>query len=172
MPRTLRTAAVATLLLTLGACGLDDAEAGVADGLVRPVSDVDLVLSHEDATCVAETWVGQVGTQPFVEDGLVNRNLKVRTGRVRQALAGRFPVSRTTAEGYADGIIDCVDHDALSLERADDVPKPSAEQMDEYADCLRELDDDLWREGLAGVMMGDGSPQLDRARTTCEQELR
>lgn len=172
MPRIPRTAATLVLLLTLGACALSDDEAEVARGLAGPLEEVDLVVSSEVATCVAETWVGEIGTQPFVDDGLANRRLQVRTGATRRALAGTRPVSRTTAEGYADGILECVDVDELSLQHADDRPAPSAEQMDEYADCLRELDDDIWRSGLAAAMMGQTSPELDRARATCELELR
>jgi len=172
MRRTLRTAAATALLVTLGACSLSEDESGVAKGLAQPLGEVDLVVSHAVATCVAETWVGAIGTRPFVDDRLANKRLAVRRGAVRRALAGRLPVSRTTAEGYADGVLDCVDFDELSLERADDRPKPSAEQLDEYADCHREIDDDLWRTGLAATMMGDASSELDRARTACEQELR
>lgn len=172
MRRTLRTAAAAALLVVLAACSLSEEESQIAQGLAQPLGTVDLVLTHDDARCVAETWVGEIGTEPFVEDRLVNARNQVRRGWVRRALEGRFPVSRTTAEGYADGILACVDFDEVSLERRDDQPKPSEEQMDEYADCLRELDDDLWHDGLAATLTGEDSSELDQARSDCEQELR
>lgn len=176
MRRTLRTTASTSLLVLLGtalaACSLTEEESEVAQGLAQPLDAVDLVLTHDDATCVAETWVGEIGTEPFVEDGLVDQELRVRVRAVRRTLAGRRPVSPTTAEGYADSILACVDFDELSLERADDQPRPSEEQMDEYADCLRELDTDLWRDGLAARLQGQDASRLDRARLDCEQELR
>lgn len=176
MRRTLRTAVATTLLVLLGvtlaSCSLSEQESDLAQGLAGPLDAVDLVLTHDDARCVAETWVGEVGTDPFVEDGLANARLRVRRGVVRQVLAGRHPVSQSVAEGYADGILGCVDFDELSLEHADDRPRPSEEQMDEYADCLRELGTDLWHEGLTARLMGENSSRLDSARLDCAEELR
>lgn len=176
MRRNLRTAVATALLVLLGgtlaACSLSEQESDLAQGLAGPLDEVDLVLTHEDATCVAETWVGEIGTDPFVADGLATARLQVRVRALRRALAGRHPVSRTTAEGYADGVLNCVDFDALSLEHEEDQPRPSEEQMDEYADCLRELGTGLWHEGLTARLMGQDSSRLDRARLDCEQELR
>jgi hypothetical protein len=176
MRRTRRTAVVTTLLVTLGvplaACSLSDEESAVAQGLARPLAGVDLVLTQDDATCVAETWVGEVGAEPFVEEGLANARHRVRRGAVRQVLAGRRPVSQALAEGYADGILNCVDFDELSLQHKDRPYQPSEEQMDEYADCLRELGTDVWHDGLAAGLMGRDSSRLDRARRDCARELR
>lgn len=171
MRRTTRAAAAAALALTLGGCALSEQEERLADGLVPALRNAAEPSSEDRAECLAETWVGEVGTRPFVIDGLATEELAVRGGRVRQAVAGRRPVSREVAEGYAEAWLGCVDFDAISLDHADRRPEPSAEDLDDFADCLRELPDDLWRSGLVARLTGGDASGLETAVAECEGHL-
>lgn len=82
--------------------------------------------------------------------------------------------SRDVAEVYAAAWVSCADWDAISL---DEQKKngPSAEQLDEYADCLKEIDDDLWRRAIADRWTGSPGSLDDTALhhdlAGCERQL-
>lgn len=175
-PSVRRGAVAAALVLTLAACGLSDSEEDAADALAGALGgDRASEAAQDSADCVAETWVGETGTDPLVEDGLLTEDLALRPRAVAAVLAGRLTVSRATAEGYAVAWVSCADFDAIALDREADHPDASAEDLDEYADCLKEVDDDLWRAALTAQWVGDTRAgalrDLATERAECEREL-
>jgi hypothetical protein len=163
-----RALLAATLPLALAACGLDADEADAANSLSAALGGED-----EDE-CVAEKWIGQLGTGPLVADGVLNEDLEARRPLVTRLLQGSGTVSEEVAEAYAAAWISCVDLDELALER-NEGSGASAEEIDEYADCLKEIDDDEWRQALADEWSGrsESSASIGLARDLddCEKEV-
>jgi len=175
MRRTRRPAAVALLLLALASCGLDEGEQAAADALAGALGGAGAPQSTQDsAACVAKAWVGEVGTKRLAEDGLLTEDGDARRRAVAQMLAGTRTTFRDVAEGYAAAWVACADYDLISLDEKKD-GGPSDEQLDEYADCLKEVDDDLWRRAITDRWTGgSGSPDetaLQHDLAGCEGEL-
>lgn len=167
-------AAVAALLVLAG-CGLSEEEDDAAGSIEAALTAGETVPEStvESSECVAVKWVGEIGTDPFVEDGLLSPELEVVQPAFTDLLGGRRTTSLPVAEAYAAAWLSCIDFDVLALDRADS--GASDEEMDEFADCLKELDDDLWRQGMADAWTGNtGSPAvlgLQRERDLCESRL-
>lgn len=175
MHHLLRLAAVG-LALALAACSLSDDEQTAADSLSRALLAKDSPKSVEDSVdCVADKWVGEVGTGPLVDDGLLTERFQARVPVIREVLAGRQPVSREVAEGYAAAWLACVDFDAMSLDLEDTHPDASDEDLDEYADCLKQIDRDLWRDAIVARWTRDDAATapaaLSREQSDCRRQL-
>ena len=163
-----RALLVLALPLALASCGLDSDESDAA-------SSLSAALGGEDTDdCVAEKWVGQLGTKPLVADGLLTEELKARRPVLARVENGTRSVSEEVADAYAAAWISCADFDEMALDRKNDTDA-SAEQLDEYADCLKEIDDDEWRQAIADSWSGQTESSatvgLDRDQATCEREL-
>jgi len=157
--------AVLALLLGLTACSLDEDDQRAADSL-KPalVTNGSTEAERDAAGCVADTWVGEVGTDPLVKDELLTRELAARRAAVREVLGGERPVSRKVAAGLARARLECADFDAIALDSEKDHPKASAEDLDEYADCLKEVDQDDWEKSLTAFFTGKEATGLDDFR--------
>lgn len=157
--------AVLSLALGLAACSLDEDDQRAADNLEPALVTNDSTESERDAAgCVAEMWVGEVGTAPLVEDELLTRGLDANRASVREVLDGERAVSRRVAAGLARARLECADFDAISLDLERNHPRASAEDLDEYADCLKELDRDDWEKSLTAFFTGREARGLDGFR--------
>lgn len=173
-PRRLAVAVAAVLAAT--ACSLSDDEQAAADSLAGALVTKSSPQSVEDsAECIADKWVGEVGTDPLEEDGLIDDRNRARAKVVRAAEAGRHRVSGEVAEGYAAAWVACVDFDEMSLDLEKSHTEASEEDLDEYADCLKEIEPDLWRDGIAARWSGDRTSSalvgLNRERADCRRAL-
>jgi hypothetical protein len=155
LPAVLAALLAAGATLLAGCSDLDDDEQRAADNLapalVRPQGGE---AEREASGCVAETWVGEVGTDALVAQKLLAEDLDVRRDQVRALLAGDRTTSRAVAQGLATARLDCADFDAISLDQKRDHPRASAQDLDDYADCLKDLDTDEWRASLVAVYAG------------------
>jgi hypothetical protein len=163
-----RALLVVVLPLALASCGLDSDESDAANSL-------GAALGGEDTDdCVAEKWVGQLGTKPLVDAGVLTEDLEARRPFVARLEKGTRTVPEEVADAYAAAWIACVDLDEMALDRKDDTGA-SAEELDEYADCLKEIDDDEWRQAIAdrwsGLTESSATVGLDRDLDDCESEL-
>ena len=68
------------------------------------------------------------------------------------------------AAGLAAARLACADFDAISLDRKKEHPKASAEELDEYADCLKDVDRDDWEKSLTAFYTGTEATGLDAFR--------
>ena len=153
------------LALLAGGCSLDDDEQTAADSLEPAlVTNTSGEAEREGADCVAETWVGEVGTAPLVKAGMLTRGLEARRTAVREVLAGDKDVPRAVAAGLATARLACADFDAISLDRKREHPRASAEELDEYADCLKEVDRDDWERSLTAFYTGTEATGLEAFR--------
>jgi hypothetical protein len=98
-------------------------------------------------------------------------------GSLAAALGGQEgtrTVSEVVADEYAAAWIACADFDAIALDRKTGTGR-SAEELDEYADCLKEVDDDEWRQAIAdrwtGLTDSSATVGLERDLGRCEEEL-
>ena len=157
--------AAAALVLVAAGCSLDDDEQKAADSLEPAlVTNTSGDAERDSADCVAETWVGEVGTRALVKAGLLTRGLEARRTTVREMLAGDRDVPRAVAAGLAAARLACADFDAISLDRKKEHPKASAEDLDEYADCLKDVDRHDWEKSLTAFYTGTEATGLDAFR--------
>ena len=159
--------ALAAVLLALGlaGCSLDDDEQKAADSLEPAlVTNGAGEAERDSAGCVAETWVGEVGTASLVKAALLTRGLEARRPAVRELIAGERPVSRAVATGLAAARLACADFDAISLDGRKEHPDASAEELDEYADCLKKIDRDDWEKSLVAFYTGRPASGLEDFR--------
>jgi hypothetical protein len=175
MRRFSRPAGLVLLVVALTACGLSTDEQTAASALEGVIGAESAPESVQDsAECVATAWVGELGTKPLVQEGLLTRDLAARPRVVAALLAGQGTTSQAVADAYAAAYISCLDLDALSLDRK--ASGVSAEELDEYADCLKEIDDDVWRQAVSDQWTGNtGSSDettLRRGLDACEAALR
>ena len=171
-----RALLVLVLPLALSACGLDADESDAADSLSAALGVQEAPESAQDsAECVADKWVGQLGTEPLVADGVLTEDLEARRPFLANVQAGTRTVSEEVAEAYAAAWISCADFDAIALDRKTDTGA-SAEELDEYADCLKQIDDDEWRQAVAdqwsGATESSASVGLTRDLADCEKQLK
>jgi hypothetical protein len=162
--------------LALTACSLTDDEQTAADTISSALVTKQSPQSAEDsADCVAEKWVGEVGTGALEEDGVVNDRFRAREDVVREVVAGRQPVSEEVARGYAAAWLACADFDVIALDEEENYPDASDEVLDDYADCLKDIDDDLWRDAITERLAGDPGSSADAGLTRelddCRAEL-
>jgi predicted small lipoprotein YifL len=170
-----RALLVIALLLALASCGLNKDESDAADSIAAVLGGDQASQSTKDsADCVAGKWVGQVGTAPLVADGVLTKDLKARKPFLAAVERGTRTVSEKVADAYAAAWIACADFDAIALDRKSGT-HASAEQLDEYADCLKGVDDDEWRQALAdtwtGLTESSATVGLKRDLAGCEKQL-
>ena len=79
-------------------------------------------------------------------------------------LAGERRVPRPVAAGLATARLACADFDAIALDRKKEHPKASAEELDEYADCLKDIDRDDWERSLTAFYSGKEATGLEAFR--------
>jgi len=176
VPGSPRRLVVVPLVVLLAACSLSADEQTAARNLASVIGDRTAPEStQEAASCVAERWVGEAGTEALEEDGLLRRDLKVRQRAVRRLLAGRGMVSEQTAGAYAAAELSCRDHDVIALDQRASHPGASDEDLDEYADCLKEIDRSTLREAIIATLTGDPDAPVVReaglAEAACSSAL-
>jgi len=170
-----RALLVVALPLTLAACGLDTDESNAASSLAAALGGQEASESTQDsAECVADKWVGQTGIKPLVADGVLTEDLEARRAFLGSVEDGTRTVSEEVADAYAAAWIACADFDAIALDRKAETGA-SAEELDEYADCLKEVDDDEWRQAIADRWAGrtesSATIGLERDLDGCEKHL-
>jgi hypothetical protein len=160
--------------VALASCGLDTDESNAADSLAGALGHDASESTKDSAECVADKWVGQTGTEPLVADGLLTKDLEARRPFLAGVEDGTRTVSEKVAAAYAAAWIACADFDAIALDRKSETDA-SAEELDEYADCLKQIDDDEWRQAIADTWASrtesSSTVGLKRDLDGCEKQL-
>lgn len=157
--RAATAVAVVLACLLLAGCGLDEQEQRVADGVTTALSDGDDATDAQElAQCTAERWVGEAGLEPLRQDGLVSGE-DADEAAVRAAADGQRPVSEPVARAYARARVSCLDYDAASSDVRAALPDASSEVRDDYADCLRQISDDLREDAITKRLQGQGGAE-------------
>jgi hypothetical protein len=129
-------AALCAVLLTLTACGGGDDEAkeNIKDSLLENGGDfAGTELTEEEATCLSDGMVDEIGTDQLQELGLLDEDNNV----VEDAQPD--DLGKEDADALAGTIVDCVDVQELMAEQMG----PMMEQMDkQQQECITEAFDD------------------------------
>jgi hypothetical protein len=129
-------AALCAVLLTLTACGGGDDEAkeNIKESLLENGQDfAGTELTEEEATCLSDGMVDEIGTDQLQEIGLLDEDNNVVEDAQPDDLA------KEDADALADTIVECVDVQELMAEQMG----PMMEQMDEeQQECITDAFDD------------------------------
>jgi hypothetical protein len=159
-----RSLAVTGLVLVTAACGLSDGEQQAADS-VRQALIGHQASDHaiDQADCVSKKWVGEVGTGALTRDGVLNGKLRSDPKRMSEFLTGRLKVSAADAQAYARAYVACQDYDVIAKDAATQHPGASNDQVDDFADCLKDIPVDTRRQAVADGVTGKSQSNARQA---------
>lgn len=142
MTKTLVASVLAVLTLSLAGCGgsSDDAEAAkaISDSIMeeqgKAASDV-FVMKREEADCIGEGFVDNIGTEQLQDYGFLTEDLKTADKM------SDVKMSAEDAQSAADTLFDCADVQQMMSKAMGDVPAEAKECLDEVMteDALRKM---------------------------------
>ena len=152
--------ATAVLVLILGACGGgddDEASKAIADSIMDSNDDT-FQVTQEQADCVGDGFVDEIGTDKIVEYGILTEENKAADG------IEQVEMSDEDAESAADVMQECADIKEIFTSAMGELP-PEAQT------CIEEkLTDDVLHDFLVAVFKNDqegGTQNLMTALTEC-----
>lgn len=137
-------AGLVSVVLVAGCGGLNHDETRAADALSKDLQAQK--LTARDAHCVARGWVGNVGTDKLVKDGVLNKDLTANEHN-------RTKPSKTTVVGFVDAYFDCVDYGKLEAEKFD-AARPNLINKDRFAACANEIDKSDAKQAMIDDLLG------------------
>jgi hypothetical protein len=145
------TAACLTLMMSLTACGASDddkASEAISKGLMDG-DEADLQLKQEEADCVGDGWVEDIGVDKLKDYGIVTEDLGADT------TMSDVTMDQADAEAAASTLVGCTDAAQLIKDTI------GTEVSGEVSDCLDEAinEDDL--EALFATLFAGGEPDAD-----------
>ena len=152
--------AIAVLVLTLGACGGGDDEKASKSlsASIMDSNDETFEVTQEQADCVGDGFVEEIGTDKLVEYEVLKDDLSANEG------IENVEMSEDDAGSAADVMLDCVDIKEVFTSSMGELPA-------EAKACFEEnLTDDLMRGFLVALFQGDedgGTQELMTALTEC-----
>lgn len=152
--------AVGVLALALAACGGTDDEAAskaIADSIMDSNDDT-FEVTQEQADCVGEGLVDEIGADQLVEYGIITEDNKAGDG------IESVKMSEGDAQAAADTMQDCADIKEIFTGAMGELPEEAQTCIDE------KLTDDVLNEFLVSVFMDDqeaGQQNLMTALTEC-----
>lgn len=158
-----RIAALApVLVLVLAACGggsdesgsMSDAEQQAADSLAQQFESGESEAAQEFAQCTGDEIVSRVGLETLKEDGFVDENNEAVQDQGAQDL------SEETSDQIASAIVECNDWDAQGETlKQQDTLQASDEQVDEFVECAKEVDEADYHAMLQVSVSGEHGDQ-------------
>lgn len=151
--------ATAVLALALTACGGDDeaASKAISDSIMDS-SDQTFKVSQDQADCVGDGMVADIGTDKLVEYGLITEENEPSSG------IDSVEMSEDDASSAADVMQECADIKEVFTTAMGEVPEEAATCIDEN------LTEDVLHEFLVAVFMNDqegGTQNLMTALQDC-----
>jgi hypothetical protein len=152
--------ATAVLVLTLGACGGgddDEASKAIADSIMDSNSDT-FEVTQEQADCVGDGLVEEIGTDQIVEYGILTEDNKAADG------IEQVEMSDDDAESAADVMMECADIKEVFTSAMGELPEEAQTCIDE------KLTDDVLHDFLVAVFKNDqegGTQNMMTALTEC-----
>ena len=156
----IRTIAVTALLaVSLTACGQDDQEASDAiSASIMESNDETFKVTQEEADCVGDGMVEQIGVDKLTDYGIITEDLKANDG------IEDVKMSEGDASSAADVMAGCADIKELFTSAMGELPQ-------EAQQCVEEnLDDEVLHNFLTAVFMNDqekGNQELMGALSEC-----
>lgn len=152
--------AVGVLALALAACGGSDDEAAskaIADSIMDS-NDETFKVTQEQADCIGDGMVEDIGTDQLVEYGIITEDNKASDG------IESVKMSEDDAKAAADTMQDCADIKEIFTGAMGELPEEAQTCIDE------KLTDEVVNEFLVSVFMDDqeaGQQDLMTALTEC-----
>lgn len=152
--------AVGVLALALAACGGSDDEAAskaIADSIMDS-NDETFKVTQEQADCIGDGMVEDIGTDQLVEYGIITEDNKASDG------IESVKMSEDDAKAAADTMQDCADIKEIFTGAMGELPEEAQACIDE------KLTDEVVNEFLVSVFMDDqeaGQQDLMTALTEC-----
>lgn len=151
--------ATAVLALALTACGADDeaASKAISDSIMDS-NDQTFKVTQDQADCVGDGMVADIGTDKLVEYGLITEENEASSG------IDSVEMSESDANSAADVMQECADIKEVFTTAMGEVPEEAATCIDEN------LTDDVLHEFLVAVFMNDqegGTENLMTALQDC-----
>jgi hypothetical protein len=137
-------AGLVSVVLVAGCGGLNPDETKAADALSKDLQAQK--LTAKDANCVARGWVGNVGTDKLVRDGVLNKDLHANEHN-------RTKPSKTTVVGFVDAYFHCVDYGKLEAEKFD-ATRPNLINKHRFAACANEIDKSDAKQAMIDDLLG------------------
>ena len=152
--------AVGVLALALTACGGgDDAQASESiSQAIRDSESQDMALTQQQADCIGDGFVEEIGTDQLVEYGIITEDLKASGG------IEDVEMSEGDAGSAADVMAECADIKALFTGAMSELPEEAQTCVDEN------LTDEVLHDFLVSIFMNDqqgGQQELMGALQEC-----
>jgi len=140
-------AGLVSVVLVAGCGGPSQDESKAADSLSRQLQAQQ--LTAKDANCVARGWVGNVGTDKLVSDGVLKKNLTADEHN-------KSKPSKDTVVGFVDAYFDCVDYGKLEAQKFN-VARPNLINQDRFAACANEIDKSDAKQAMIDDLLGQST---------------
>ncbi len=152
--------AVGVLALTLSACGGgDDAKASESiSKAIRDSESQDMALSQQQADCIGDGFVEEIGTDQLVEYKVLKDDFTVNEG------VDNVEMSEDDAGSAADVVLECADFREVFTGMMEGMPE-------EAQTCLEEqLTDERLRGFLVATFSGEQGDEAIQELSTAVQE--
>ena len=151
--------AVAVLALSLTACGNDEeaASTAISDSIMKS-NDETFEVTQQEADCVGDGMVEQIGVDKLTEYGIITEDLKASGG------IEDVEMSEGDAGSAADVMAECADIKALFTGAMSELPEEAQTCVDEN------LTDEVLHDFLVSIFMNDqegGQQELMGALQEC-----
>ena len=151
--------AVVVLALSLTACGNDEEAASSAiSASIMKSNDETFEVTQEEADCVGDGMVDQIGVDKLTEYGIITEELKASGG------IEDVEMSEGDAGSAADVMAECADIKALFTGAMSELPEQAQTCVDEN------LTDEVLHDFLVSIFMNDqqgGQQELMGALQEC-----
>jgi hypothetical protein len=141
---------LATLSLALTGCGANDDEQAKENIQASILEEEDIAgteVTEEDATCLSDGIVDEIGTEQLQEYGLLNDDLEV------ESEVGNVKMNEEDADSMAEVFVDCVDAEKMLEEQFSTM---TGSLSKEQQDCMMDvLDEEKVKEIMSSTFQGD-----------------
>jgi hypothetical protein len=139
---------LATLSMLLAGCGNDDDQA--KENIKASIQKEELAgtkVSDEDATCLSDGIVDELGTDKLKEYGLLNDDLEV------EEEVSEVKMDEGDADAMADVFVGCVEAEEMLEEQFSSM---TGSLSKEQQDCMKDvLDEEKVKEIMSATFQGD-----------------
>ena len=157
-------AVLCAAVLTLSACGNGDDDKA-KENIKKAVLEDETSLTggtkptEEQADCIADGMVDDVGVETLQEYDLLDKDLKINDD------ANPTDMKEDDADALAGVFVDCIDVDEMF---ADQFASGDQKLPDEAQDCIKDaIDEDAMKDGLSASFQG----KEDEGFTAMQQEM-
>ena len=136
---------LAGVVLLAGCGGLNADETKAAGSLSHELQAQQ--LTRTDANCVARGWVGNVGTDKLVADGVLHKDLTANEHN-------KTKPSKDTVVGFVDAYFHCVDYGKLEAQKFN-AARPNLINQGHFAACANEIDKSDAKQAMIDDLLGN-----------------